>query len=104
MTEDEWRGGLAPHYDYMLTGRPDDPAMRESASIWLYEENGAFGFPRQGIEGVGAVWDNHRYDCNFAFADGRALYEGKADGKTHSPIGADGKASVLGSGDRKSVV
>ena len=42
MTEDEWRGGLAPHYDYMLPGKPDDPAMRESASIWLFEENGAF--------------------------------------------------------------
>ncbi len=98
MTDDEWRGGLAPHYDYMLTGKPDDPAMRESASIWLFEENGEFGFPRQGIEGIGAIWENHRYDCNFAFADGRALYEGRADGKTHSPIGADGKPSVLGSG------
>lgn len=98
MTEEEWRGGLAPHYDYMLPGRPDDPAMRESASIWLYEENGEFGFVRHGIEAIGAQWDNHRYDCNFAFADGRALYEGRGDGQTHSPIGVDGKPTVLGSG------
>ena len=42
MNESEWRGGLAPHYDYMLAARPDDPAMRESASIWLFEENGEF--------------------------------------------------------------
>ena len=31
MTDEEWRGGLAPHYDYMLAERPDDPEMRESA-------------------------------------------------------------------------
>ena len=31
MTEEEWRGGLAPHYDYMLAEKPEDPAMRESA-------------------------------------------------------------------------
>ena len=98
MTDDEWRGGLAPHYDYMLTGKPDDPNMRESASIWLYEENGEFGFSRHGIEGIGATWDNHSYNCNFGFANGRALVESRADGKTHSPIGADRKASVLGSG------
>ena len=98
MTEDEWRGGLAPHYDYMLAGRPDDPAMRESASIWLFEKNGAFAFPRNGIEAIGAVWDHHRYDNNFAFADGRALFEHRMDGASHSPIGPDGKPTILGSG------
>jgi len=98
MTDAEWRGGLAPHYDYMLAERPADPEMRESASIWLYEENGEFGFPRIGIEGVGANWDSHRCDANFAFADGRALFEIGTDAKSHSPIGPDGAATILGSG------
>ncbi|MET0589433.1 MAG: hypothetical protein ABWZ75_13010 [Novosphingobium sp.] len=98
MTDEEWRGGLAPHYDYMLAERPADPEMRESASIWLYEENGEFGFPRIGIEAIGANWDHHRYDANFAFADGRALYEGRHDADTLSPIGPDGKPTILGSG------
>jgi hypothetical protein len=98
MDETEWRGGLAPHYDYMLTERPEDPAMRESASIWLFEENGEFAFPRQGIEAIGASWDHHRYDCNFAFADGRVLYDGVGDAASHSPIGPDGRATILGSG------
>lgn len=98
MDEAAWRGGLAEHYDYMLTERPEDPAMRESASVWVFEENGAFAFPRNGIEAVGAVWDTHRYDCNFTFADGRALLERRFDGRSHSPIGPDGKASILGSG------
>ena len=98
MDEAAWRGGLAEHYDYMLTKKPEDPNMRESASVWVYEENGEFAFPRNGIEAIGSVWENHRYDCNFAFADGRALFESKFDGKSHSPIGPDGRATILGSG------
>lgn len=101
MTEEEWRGGLQPHYDYMLTEKPEDPAMRESASIWLFEENGDFAFPRIGLEGIGAVWDTHRTDCNFAFRDGRALYGHETEGKTLDPIGADGKATILGAGGLK---
>jgi len=98
MTEDEWRGGLAAHYDYMLAGRPDDPNMRESASIWLYEENGEFALPRVGIEGVGAVWDNHRVDMNAVIAGGRVLIELGGVHATHSPIADDGVARILGSG------
>jgi len=82
----------------MLTEKPEDPNMRESASVWVYEENGEFAFPRNGIEAIGSVWDNHRYDCNFAFADGRALQENRMDGQSHSPIGPDGRATILGSG------
>ena len=98
MTEEEWRGGLAPHYDYMLTERPEDPNMRESASFWIYEENGEFAIPRNGIEAIGSNWDHHRYDCNFAFADGRMMYDGVGDADSHSPIGPDGRATILGSG------
>ena len=92
MDEAAWRGGLAPHYDYMLTEKPADPNMRESASVWVYEENGEFAFPRNGIEAIGSAWENHRYDCNFAFADGRALFESRFDGQSHTPIGSDGRA------------
>ncbi len=98
MADADWTGGLASNYDYMLAEKPDDPAMRESASIWLYEDNGEFGFPRIGIEGIGAAWENHRYDCNFAFKDGRALIDVRQDAKSHSPIGPDGRPSILGSG------
>ncbi len=98
MTEEEWRGGLAPHYDNMLPEKPDDPEMRESASIWLYEENGEFAFPRIGIEAMAKNWDHHRYDANFAFPDGRALYDGRLDAKTLSPIDENGQPTILGSG------
>jgi len=88
-----WFGDLEPELDgQMLPGKPTDPEMRESASIWLFEENGAFAFPRIGIEAVGAVWENHRYDCNFAFAGGRILRQSKR-GPTHPSTNG-----VLGAG------
>jgi hypothetical protein len=97
MDEDIWTGGLPPRLDYMLPEKPSDPEMRESASLWLFEEGGAFGFPRHGLEAVGKVWDNHRIDCNFAFADGRVLRE-STRAQTRSPIGSDGRSNVLGAG------
>ncbi len=95
MSDEAWRGGLAEHYDYMLAERPGDPEMRESASIWLFEESGEFSFPRIGIEAQGKVWDTHRYDCNFAFRDGRVLRRSKV-GQSRPTRGADGKPSELG--------
>lgn len=94
MTEN-WTGGLEPELDFMFPSRPEDPEMRESASIWLFEENGAFALPRVGIEAVGNVWDRHRYDMNVAFADGRVLRESKV-GQTVPAVGDDGKADALG--------
>ena len=98
MTEEEWRGGLAPHYDFMLPGKPDDPAMRESASIWLFEENGAFALPRVGIEAMGSSWESHRVDMNASFPGGRVLVETGGVHASHSPIAADGQPRILGSG------
>ena len=87
MTNDAWYGGLEPEIDYMLRERPVDPEMRESASIWLYEENGDFGFPRIGIEAIGSQWDSHGFQVNFVNREGRAILGGGA-GPTHSPMGA----------------
>ena len=88
-----WSGDLDPDLDgSILQSRPDDPEMRESASIWLFEENGEFAFPRLGIEAVGAQWDAHRYDGNFAFPGGRILRT-STRGATHPAMGG-----VLGAG------
>jgi hypothetical protein len=97
MSDPAWSGGLPLELDYMLAERPRDPEMRESASLWLFEEGGAFGLPRHGLEAVGQVWENHRFDCNFAFTGGRVLRE-STRGKTQSSIGPDGRSNVLGAG------
>ena len=89
--------GYRSTLDYMLPEKPSDPEMRESASLWLFEEGGAFGFPRNGLEAVGKVWETHRYDCNFAFAGGRVLRE-SSRGLTRPSVGSDGRASILGAG------
>ena len=94
MTDVDWSNGLDPELDYMLTERPG-PEFRESASIWLYDDNGEFAFPRIGIEAKGDTWDNHGFQMNFVTRDGRALIDG-GPGTSHSPIGADGRASILG--------
>lgn len=88
-----WNGTLEPELDAsLITGKPSDPEMRESASIWLFEEGGAFAFPRIGIEAVGATWERHRYDGNFVFPGGRILRT-STYGATHPATGG-----VLGAG------
>ena len=94
----DWCGGLEPELDWsMIPGRPDDPEMRESASVWLFEENGAFAFPRIGIEAVGSAWDQHRYDYNGALGGGRVLRQ-STRGTTLPTLNETGRNSVLGAG------
>ena len=97
MVSDSWSGDLEREIDYMLAEKPDDPEMRESASFWIYEENGEFAFPRIGIEAKGSEWANHGYQINYVDREGRALVDGGA-GATHSPIGTNGKPTILGTG------
>jgi hypothetical protein len=93
----DWSGGLSADHELVFPGQPADPEMRESMSVWLFEENGAFGFPRFGIEAEASSWDNRRVQGNFAFADGRIL-NGAGMGAAHSPFGPDGRPTVLGAG------
>ena len=95
---DDWTGGLEPELDGMiLPGRPEDPEMRESASIWLFEDNGDFAFPRIGIEAVGATWEHHRVDCNVALPGGRILRQSERRATLPASIN-DGLSTVLGAG------
>lgn len=90
-------GGLALDKDLVLPGQPDHPEMRESVSIWIFEENGAFAFPRMGIEAEASSWDNRRLQANFSLASGRVL-NGAGRGAAPSAIGPDGRPTVIGAG------
>ena len=92
---EQLRDGLAPEQDLVLPSQPADPEMRESVSVWLFDDEGRFAFPRMGIEAEGHSWDNRRVQGNFSFADGRVL-NGAGMGAAHAPIGPDGTPSVLG--------
>jgi hypothetical protein len=97
LTLEQMTGGLTPEHDLVFASKPADPQMRESTSIWLFEENGAFGFPRVGIEAEASSWESRRYQANIAVAGGRVLI-GPGIGAAHSPLGPDGRPTVLGAG------
>ena len=97
LTSAQLANGLTPEYDLVFAAKPENPDMRESMSLWLYEENGAFGFPRLGIEAEAASWDNRRVQGNFAIAGGRIL-NGAGMGAAHAPLDADGRPTILGAG------
>jgi len=64
-TVDDFPGGLDPDKDLVLPAQPRESEMRESVSVWLFEENGAFGFPRMGIEAEAASWNDRRLQAAF---------------------------------------
>lgn len=97
LTPEQMTGGLTPEHDLVFAGKPGDPEMRESTSMWLFEENGAFGFPRVGIEAEASSWERRRYQANVALAGGRVLI-GPGIGAAHSPLGPECRPTVLGAG------
>lgn len=97
LTLEALSGGLALEKDLVLPGRPADPEMRESVSIWMFEEKGEIGFPRIGIEAEGASWGFRRVQAAFTFPGGRAL-NGAGRGPAPSTIGPDGRPTDLGAG------
>jgi hypothetical protein len=90
-------GGLPAAREFVFAQQPDDPEMRESVNVWVWDEGDEVGLPRIGIEAVADQWETHDIQANLVFADGRVLniFE---PGKVHDPLGDDGQARVLGAG------
>ena len=90
-------GGYDPALDYLLAQRPDDPAMRDSVSMWISDDAGRFGFPRFCIEAIAGVWEHRGVEANIAFPDGRVLIG--AGGFAPAPAKlAEGRAVALNAG------
>jgi hypothetical protein len=94
---EEMTNGLSPDHDLFFPEKPDDPEMRESTSVWIFEENGEFGFPRIGIEGEASSWEDRLYSANFALGGGRVL-DATGRGPVPAPLGPDGRPTVFGAG------
>jgi hypothetical protein len=90
-------GGLGDDREFLFATQPDDPEMRESVNVWVWDQGTEFGMPRIGVEAVADQWETHDVQVNIAFASGRVLNI-FAPGKVHDPIGADGKPRILGAG------
>ena len=90
-------GGIDPAREYVFAERPENPEMRDSVSFWVFDDRGAVGLPRIGIEAVGANWDAHDLQLNIAFPDGRA-YRLRETSAAVSPLDSDGRPTILGAG------
>jgi hypothetical protein len=90
-------GGIDPAREHVFAERPDDPEMRDSVSFWVFDDRGAVGLPRVGIEAVAANWQAHGLQVNVAFPDGRA-FRLREDGKAWPAEGPEGLPTVLGAG------
>lgn len=97
LTMEQIANGLTPEQELFFPSQPDNPQMRESTSIWLYEENGEFAFPRIGIEAEAWQWDNRLFTGNMTPGGDRVLWvAGRGPGP--SPLDADGRPTILGAG------
>lgn len=90
-------GGYDPEYDFPLLSRPDNPALRDSVSMWICDDAGRFGFPRMCIEAVADAWDNRGVQANIAFPDGRVLIGSGGFGVAPQKI-VDGHAVTINAG------
>lgn len=88
-------GGLPEERDFVFAEKPG-PEVRDAVNVWFEEENGAFAM-RLGIEAVAEDWDRHEVWIDVAYPDGRVL-SSRDRFDSHSPIGAGGKPTVLGTG------
>jgi hypothetical protein len=90
-------GGLGEDREFVFATQPEDPEMRESVNVWVWDDGGRVGLPRVGVEAVADQWDTHDVQVDIAFAGGRVVNVFAA-GEVHDPRGADGRPRVLGAG------
>ena len=88
-------GGLSDDREYVFATQPDDPEMRESVNVWVWDNGTEFGMPRIGVEAVADQWETHDIQVNIAFANGR-VFNIFGPGAVHDPLGADGRPRILG--------
>jgi len=97
LSDVDLRGGYDPEFDYLLPARPENPAMRDSVSMWISDDAGRFGFPRFCIEAIASQWDHRGVEANIAFPDGRVLIGAGGFG-AQPPVMRGGKAVSLNAG------
>jgi hypothetical protein len=92
-------GKLPLEADLLMAQPPAPPFdwVREGTSFWIFEENGEFGIPRNGVEAEPQSWTNRRYQSNFAFRGGRVL-RAAGTGEAPSILDANGQPRIIGAG------
>jgi len=89
--------GMDASSDHFLAERPEDPQFRESASMWVSDDQGVIGLPRVGIEALASSWDKRDLQVNLGFPDGRTLIV-REPGEGRSVVDADGVCRTFAAG------
>src|SRR3979409_575479 len=89
--------GMDASSDHFLGARPEDPQFRESASMWISDDEGVIGLPRVGIEAVAESWDKRDLQVNLGFPDGRSVVV-RESGEGRSPVDGDGVCRTFAAG------
>jgi hypothetical protein len=66
-------GGLDPALEYFRRERPADPAMRDSATLWILDKSGRFALPRVTLDAAGAAWETPALQLNFVALGGEVM-------------------------------
>jgi hypothetical protein len=90
-------GGIDPSRELLFAERPADPEMRDSVSMWVFDDQGKLGLTRIGIEAVAEHWEEHGLQVNVALDDGR-VFRLRSDGKARPSLDQSGQSTVLGAG------
>ena len=89
-------GGIDIQREYVCATCPEVDGTRDAVNVWLENRDAALAM-RIGIEALSPQWDTHEYWLDIAFADGRVI-SGRAFGKTHPAIGANGLPVIRSAG------
>lgn len=84
--------------DEVTGGVPADPGYREGASIWVWDDEGRFCFPRIGVEAVGASWTTSFETAICMAAPDGSLLLATADDPPLPVADAAGRPRILGAG------
>jgi prepilin-type processing-associated H-X9-DG protein len=90
-------GGLPQRREEFFAQQPENPDMRDSASMWIFDDRGEIAIPRVGIEALARNWAAHDFQLNVSFADGRVL-RAREPGTSRSPLDDAGRPRVLAAG------
>ncbi len=91
-------GGLDPTVDEVTATAPASPEYREGVSLWLWDDAGRFGFPRIGVEAVGATWGATFGTALCLAQPGGRLLLVSGDHPPEPPHDHAGRPRVLGAG------
>jgi hypothetical protein len=64
---------LNPVFEFFQSAPPENPGMRDSATLWIMDQSGTLALPRVTFDAIGDDWANPWVQLNFVHRDGRTL-------------------------------